>query len=120
MKTPIIDVHAHIFSARDIPLKGYLKSRGDEGGLEKTMRRVIPFITACIRKRPCTHENHTCKCRSCKLLLEILYKLMGRMGRQYRKWADTLSKEVTDIAKELVETYDKDGIDLYVNKVLDY
>ncbi|MGB3340730.1 MAG: amidohydrolase family protein, partial [bacterium] len=41
-------------------------------------------------------------------------------GRQYRKWADTLSKEVTDIAKELVETYDKDGIDLYVNKVLDY
>jgi len=120
MKKPIIDVHTHIFSARDIPLKGYLKSRGDEGKLEKIMRDVIPFIAACIRKRPCTHEKHTCKCRSCKLLLQFLYKLMGRMGRQYRQWADTLSKEVTDIAKELIETYDKDGIDLYINKVLDY
>ena len=120
MKAPIIDVHAHIFSARDIPLKGYLTSRGDEGGLEKAMRQVIPFISACIRRRPCSHEQHTWKCWACKLVLEILYKLMGRMGQQYRKWARTLGKEVTDIAKEMVETYDKDKIDLYVNKVLDY
>jgi hypothetical protein len=120
MKTPIIDVHSHIFSARDIPLKGYLISRGDEGGLEKAMRRFIPFIAACIRKRPCAPGERTCSCRTCRLLLEILYKLMGRMGKQYGQWAETLSKEVTEIAEELIATYDKDGIDLYINQVLDY
>lgn len=119
-KTPIIDMHAHIFSARDIPLKGYLRSRGDEGKLEKIMRDVIPFIAACIRRRPCARKTHTWKCWACKLVLELLYKFMGRMGQQYRKWAATLSKEVIDIAKELIETYDKDKIELYVNKVLDY
>ena len=32
---PIIDVHAHIFCAKDIPLKGYLLSRNYEEKLLK-------------------------------------------------------------------------------------
>ncbi len=48
---PIIDVHAHIFSARDIPLKGYLKSRRYTKFRERLFGPIIiPIIAKCLRK----------------------------------------------------------------------
>lgn len=116
--TPIIDIHAHVFSARDIPLKGYLRSRRDEGGIERWMRDMIPTVTKCIRKKPCEKEEQKFVANiGCKLTMGIVYLLFGM---QYRKWVETLSKEVIDITEELVRTYQKDNIDLYVPLVIDY
>ena len=109
---PIIDVHAHIFSAKDIPLRGYLLSRKSKTFMEKCLGPIlIPSIAKCIRRRE--HPRRFI----CKLALTIVYAIMGK---QYRKWADTLSKQVVDIASEMVDTFQKDGIDLYVPLMIDY
>jgi predicted TIM-barrel fold metal-dependent hydrolase len=43
------------------------------------------------------------------------------MGDGYRRWAEILAKaEVADVAKAMLDTYDKDGIDLYVPLMIDY
>lgn len=118
---PIIDVHEHIFNARDIPLKGYLFSRKDEGAMERWLRRFIPFVIYCIRVIPISKKKEKIyKKILCKLVLDTLFLIMGNQGRQYRIWAKTLSRKVIYIAKEMIKTYDKDGIDLYVPLMIDY
>jgi hypothetical protein len=111
---PIIDIHAHTFRGRDIPLRGYLLSRRYEEWYIKLLAPILFRIIAnCIRKAPAEKKGPMCG-----LVLELVY---GYMGQGYRKWADIMSlDEVADIAKKLVETYDKDGIELYVPLMIDY
>ena len=115
---PIIDVHSHIFNAGDIPLKGYLMSRKFGEITDYIAKPIIPVIAKCLRDQ--LDPNITKGFYggiSCVVALNIAYKIMGK---QYKKWALSLSKEVIEIAEELVETFEMDKIDLYVPLVIDY
>jgi predicted TIM-barrel fold metal-dependent hydrolase len=119
---PIIDIHAHIFNAMDIPLKGYLLSRRDKKGLEGIMIPVLGGrLAACLRRKLKPQESKNIfddiKTIACNATMEFVYAFLGEA---YRSWAETLSKEVIDITSELVETFEKDEINLYVPLVIDY
>ncbi len=109
---PIIDVHAHVFRGRDIPLKGYLLSRRYEEWYIRLLAPILfSVIARCIRRE----EKSPILCG---LVLELVYKYLGQ---GYRRWAAILSKkEVAEIAQELVETFAPGGIQLYVPLMIDY
>ena len=110
---PVIDVHSHIFSAKDIPVRGYLRSRKSKQFAERAVGpALIPAISECIRK-PDSEQKYM-KCRMALGLLHLI------MGRHYHGWATTLSKEIPHIVKELFDTYDHAGIDLYVPLMIDF
>jgi predicted TIM-barrel fold metal-dependent hydrolase len=111
---PIIDIHTHIFRGKDIPLKGYLLSRDYD---QWTIRLLAPIlfsiIARCIRR---TERER--KGLLCGLMLKLVY---AYMGEGYRRWSEVLSKsEISDITQTLIDTFDKDGIDLYVPLMIDY
>ena len=113
---PIIDVHTHIFRGRDIPLKGCLLSRRYE---EWYIRLLAPLlfsvIAKCVRREKLATEKTG---PVCGLVQNLVYKYMGP---GYRRWADILSlTEVADVARELINTYEKDGIALYIPLMIDY
>jgi predicted TIM-barrel fold metal-dependent hydrolase len=119
----IIDVHAHIFNARDIPLEGYLCSREPITLIEKLSDSLglrfilIKLIAKCIRRELHPEKNkHLFSNVNCGLVRAFIYLFM----RQYLQWVDTLSKDVIDITKEMVDTFEKDKIDLYVPLMIDY
>jgi len=110
---PVIDVHSHIFCAKDIPVKGYLLSRKSKQFAEKVIGpALIPAISECIRK-PDSEQKYM-KCRMALGLFRLI------MGDHYHNWAMTLSKSIPDIVKELFDTYDSAGIDLYVPLMIDF
>jgi predicted TIM-barrel fold metal-dependent hydrolase len=110
---PVIDIHAHVFRGRDIPLKGFLLSRKYEWYIKLLAPILFRIIAKCIRREGTQESRFTCG-----LLLEAVY---AYMGQGYRRWAEVLSlQEVTDVALRMVETFDKDGIDLYVPLMIDY
>ena len=111
---PIIDVHEHVFRGRDIPLKGFLLSRPYTEWYIRLLAPILfSIIAKCIRKERVERRGFVCG-----LLLELVYKYMGQ---GYRRWAEILSiEEVADIALRMVQTFDKDGIDLYVPLMIDY
>lgn len=114
---PIIDVHAHIFNARDIPLKGYLLSRDYKKVIKILLHIPISFVARCIRRKLNPKKRGFLYNALCKLTLNCIYLFMGK---QYRLWANTLSKRVREITSEMITTYQKDKIDLYVPLVIDY
>jgi len=114
----IIDVHAHIFNAMDIPLKGYLLSRKFDGLLAHLAQYLIPLLASYIRGRLNPGKKNI-----------VIQKLLGPIalqiackfvGKEYKKWSETLSKQVVDVTSEMVQTFEKDGIDLYVPLMIDY
>jgi predicted TIM-barrel fold metal-dependent hydrolase len=108
--TPVIDVHAHMFSARDIPIFGYLRSRESEALLEKLLSwLLVRPLARCLAKTPDTRGA------LCNVMLELLSAMMGG---QYQEWARTLSYDGEDIAMELVDTFRE--IDLFVPLMIDY
>jgi predicted TIM-barrel fold metal-dependent hydrolase len=115
---PIISVHEHIHNARDIPLKGYLKSRKFTGWLKILSTCFIPGIAKCLRRKldPLKKNKNLGK-KWCCFLMWVAEKALGK---PYRSWGDTLSKEVIEIAEEMIETFHKDGIQLYVPLMIDY
>ncbi len=114
---PVIDVHTHIFSAKDIPLKGYLLSRKYEGIIIKNLSKVvIPWIARCIRNKKENDKKFFSRLK-CRLMMEIVKTVMGK---GYVKWGDTLSKDVVIIAKKMIETYSDDGTDLFIPLMIDY
>ena len=121
---PTIDVHAHIFNARDIPLEGYLRSREPVTGIEKVLSSVglksvlIPAIAKYIREknRRWREQDLDTDRTIGEIALEVGCAILGK---EYKQWADTLSKEVTQIAEEMANAY-KDQIDLYVPLMIDY
>jgi hypothetical protein len=111
---PVIDVHAHIFNARDIPLKGYLLSRKYEGIVQYAAPILIPIVARCIRRRLNPEKKNRWLCT---LAIQTAYAIMGK---QYGEWGDTLSKKVADITIQMMDTFEKDGIDLFVPLMIDY
>ena len=111
---PVIDIHAHIFNAMDIPLKGYLQSRNYEGIVKFFAPVLIPVVARCIRRRLDPKKKTKFLCQ---IAIAVAYAIMGR---QYGEWGDTLSKKVVDITIQLIDTYQKDGIDRYVPLMIDY
>jgi predicted TIM-barrel fold metal-dependent hydrolase len=110
---PVIDVHAHTFRGKDIPLKGFLLSRRYEWYIELLGPILFSVIAKCVRR-----ERAEKRGLLCGLALELVYKYMGQ---GYRRWADILSiEEVADVAAKMIETFDKDGIDLYIPLMVDY
>ena len=95
--TSVIDVHAHVFNARDIPIMGYLKSRRSKQVLERLLSwLLVPRLCRCLDKEPKKRGGW------CNLMLEVVSAMMGG---QYREWARTLSYDAVDIATELVESF---------------
>jgi predicted TIM-barrel fold metal-dependent hydrolase len=114
----IIDVHAHIFNAKDIPLKGYLLSRKYDGILKHFAKPLIPILASYIRRKLEPDKKNAGiqnALGSSALALACLF-----LGKEYKRWAETLSKEVVDIVAEMVTTFQKDRIDLYVPLMIDY
>jgi len=116
---PVIDVHAHIFNAMDIPTKGYLLSRSDKGWVMRILTRMLaPFIARCIRRKISPRIKRNIFFDTlCKLAMIPVYWIMGK---QYREWAAVLSEQVVNVTSEMVNTYKKDQIDLYVPLVIDF
>jgi len=111
---PVIDVHAHVFRGKDIPLKGFLLSRRYE---EWTITLLGPIlfsiIARCLRRGRAQRKGPLCG-----RMLELVYQYMGQ---GYRRAAEILAmEEVADIADKLVKTFDKDGVELYVPLMIDY
>jgi hypothetical protein len=80
-ETPVIDVHAHVFNARDIPILGYLRSRKGKAVLEQLLAGILtPHISRCLDKAPKERGS------LCNLILEVLSAMLGG---QYREWART-------------------------------
>ena len=111
---PIIDIHAHTFRGKDIPLRGYLLSRKYEEWYIKLLAPILfSVIVKCVRRAPAERRGPVCG-----LALELVYSYMGE---GYRRWAEVLSmEEMADIASELVETYSKDNIQLHVPLMVDF
>jgi predicted TIM-barrel fold metal-dependent hydrolase len=108
---PVIDVHEHIFRGRDIPLRGYLLSREYE---EWYIRLLAPILFTIIEKA----IRGEIKGFLPELVLNAAEKYMGE---GYRRWAEILSiQDVGKIAAELMATYQKDGIGLYIPLMIDF
>lgn len=112
-----IDVHAHIFCAKDIPLKGYLLSRKYEEKVQKWLAPLfIPAVANCIRKKAEKSDRLIFR-----LIYTIVMKLVGScMGKPYVEWGEALAKDIEAITCELVETFQPDAIELFVPLMIDY
>jgi predicted TIM-barrel fold metal-dependent hydrolase len=113
---PIIDVHEHIFSARDIPVKGYLYSR-KYTTFVKFIGRTLHFFSLLawvIRRK--THRRRK------DLLYTFLVGLAGlAMGVNLRRWADILSLgSVVKINRLMLEIFQGNDTALYTPLMLDY
>jgi predicted TIM-barrel fold metal-dependent hydrolase len=111
---PVIDVHAHVFRGRDIPLKGFLLARRYPEWYITVFGPVLfSIIARCIRKGGSKDKGLLCG-----RVLNLVYRYMDD---GYRRTADILSEDkLADIAAKLVETFDKDEIELYVPLMIDY
>jgi predicted TIM-barrel fold metal-dependent hydrolase len=108
---PVIDVHEHIFRGRDIPLRGYLLSREYA---EWYIRLLAPILSTIIEKA----IRGEMKGILANLVLDVAEKYMGS---GYRRWVQILSmRNVGDITKKLMETFQKDQIQLYVPLMIDF
>jgi predicted TIM-barrel fold metal-dependent hydrolase len=107
----VIDVHAHVFRGRDIPLKGYLLSRTYP---EWYVRALAPLLFTVI-------EN-AIRGESRGLLVDLVKRLTYLYtGKGYRRWADILSlADMRDITKEMIADFRKDRIALFVPLMVDY
>ncbi len=111
---PIIDVHAHVFRGKDIPLKGFLLARRYEQWYIRLLGPILfSIIARCIRR-----GGSQGKGLLCGPMLNLVYQYMGD---GYRRTAEILAMDdVADIAAKLVRTFDRDGIELYVPLMIDY
>jgi predicted TIM-barrel fold metal-dependent hydrolase len=113
---PIIDIHEHIFRARDIPVKGYLYSRKYEGipGFLVRFFRLPSLLAFCIRRGQRRGRFGP--------FASFLIRLASAVGGEdYRTWARVLSlPDVEQVAARLQETFQGDRIDLFVPLMIDY
>ena len=114
----IIDVHTHTFNAMDIPLKGYLLSRKYKGILKHLAPLLIPGIAACIRgKVDSANKKNLFHRIFGPVALEFVCRIFGK---EYKNWSKTLSKNIADLTSEMIETFEKDNIGLYVPLMIDF
>jgi predicted TIM-barrel fold metal-dependent hydrolase len=108
---PVIDIHAHVFRGRDIPLKGYLLSRSYP---EWTIRLAAPLIFT-ILENAIRGESHG-------FIVDLVKRLaFAYTGKGYRRWADILSLgDMAEIAQQMVDTFKQDRTGLFVPLMIDY
>jgi predicted TIM-barrel fold metal-dependent hydrolase len=108
---PVIDVHAHVFRGRDIPLKGYLLSRSYP---EWYIRMLAPLLFTVI-------EN-AIRGESRGWLVDLVKRIaFAYTGAGYRRWADILSLEdMRDVSAQLIESLKQDRISLFVPLMVDF
>jgi predicted TIM-barrel fold metal-dependent hydrolase len=108
---PVIDLHAHVFRGRDIPLRGYLLSREYP---EWYIRLFAPVLFRILERAICDDGRGA--------LIQFVKNLaVAYMGEGYRRWVDTLSlKDLGVITAKLIRTYRKDGVELFVPLMIDY
>jgi predicted TIM-barrel fold metal-dependent hydrolase len=107
---PVIDVHAHIFNADDIPILGYLRSRRSNSFSET----ILSWMAA----RPllkCVATEPDARSVLCRILLSIAGAVVGK---GYVAWAETLPQDQIDICSELIDDYPK--VDLFVPLMIDF
>lgn len=122
--TPVIDVHAHIFNAMDIPAEGYLRSRRSEKrklDVEYLLGfipgpQLFNYIAEPMRERCITRKLN-------KGEKGIIYKYLLRILSKFKKeelsdWEESLANDVETIASDLVGTWKE--INLYVPLMIDY
>jgi predicted TIM-barrel fold metal-dependent hydrolase len=108
---PVIDIHAHVFRGRDIPLKGYLLSRDYP---EWYIRLISPILFGILERAICGEGRSF-------IFAYVKNLAVTYMGEGYRRWADTLSlKDLGVITAKLIRTYRKDGIELFVPLMIDF
>lgn len=118
--TPVIDVHAHVFSAQDIPLDGYLRAREPVRGFDRFLFDILqqlnlkPSVVGLVANM--IREKQLDSKALVPTLLKATISLL--LGKQYLKWARTISGQVKDIAAEMERAYP--GIHLYVPLMIDY
>ncbi len=118
---PIIDVHAHVFNATDIPLEGYFRSRrSDSRFVDQVLSffgpLLYPYLADRMRERCITRMLNQ---KEMGFLYGATLRLAAVLQReQCRQWEETLSKSVELIARELVDTYP--DVDLFVPLMIDY
>lgn len=118
----IIDVHSHIFNAKDLPIRGYLKRRFEFKGVRGILFDIAIFdsLVSCLRHnweiivdygdgKP---ENHSPK------IIEAIIKEAGYEG--LIDWGILLSKERTSIVEELLEFSNPFNVDLHTPLVTDF
>lgn len=108
---PVVDLHAHVFRGRDIPLRGYLLSREYPEGY---IRLFAPILFRILERAICDDGRGA--------VIQFVKNLaVAYMGEGYRRWADTLSlKDLGVVTSQLIRTYRKDGIELFVPLMIDY
>jgi predicted TIM-barrel fold metal-dependent hydrolase len=108
---PVIDVHAHVFRGRDIPLRGYLLSRPYP---EWWVRLAAPLIFTVIEK--------AIRGESRGFFVELVKRLAyAYTGPGYKLWADILSlNDMGEITQCLIDAFQQDRISLSVPLMVDY
>jgi len=109
--TPVIDVHAHVFRGRDIPLKGYLLSRTYPEWYIRLLAPVL-FTVIEIAVRGESHGWFV------DLVKQIAF---AYTGKNYRLWADILSQgDMGEITHRMFRAFTKDRIELSVPLMVDF
>jgi predicted TIM-barrel fold metal-dependent hydrolase len=109
--TPVIDIHAHVFRGRDIPLKGYLLSRTYPEWYVRLLAPVLfTVIEAAVRG-----ESHGW---FVNLVKQVTF---AYTGKNYRHWADILSLgDMGETTRLMFNEFKQDRIDLSVPLMVDF
>ncbi|NQT23916.1 amidohydrolase family protein [candidate division KSB1 bacterium] len=122
---PIIDIHTHLFSALDIPIEGYLRSRRSEKSTLSNPEyianffpgpQIFKYLADRMRERVITRQIKKDKLGPFyKFLLCVFEKIMEQ---HIREWEDSLTKTLARNASDLQKIWPK--VDLYIPLVIDY
>jgi predicted TIM-barrel fold metal-dependent hydrolase len=112
--TITIDIHDHIFSGRDLPLRGYLLSRRFDEWYIRLFAPILLTLLANYVRREGSDSIRPLE-RAC---MEFAYQYLGQ---GYRKWVKILSlRDASEIARQMIDTYQKDLVDLFVPLMIDF
>jgi predicted TIM-barrel fold metal-dependent hydrolase len=126
MSSPIIDVHAHIFSALDIPIEGYLLSRRSERRLGVfldpfisifPMPQLFGYVAKRARERCVTRLLDKDSKRG-KFYTLILWLYGVAAGQRFLDWEDSLSSCSEKNTDRLIDTWP--DVDLFTPLMIDY
>ena len=123
MNPLVIDVHAHIFNALDIPIEGYLRSRrAGNTGIEKWLHPFVgpilfPYVADGMRDKCAAGEVQRPPEKDPAYGLSVRL-LDSANADRLRSWEATLTRSVDQIVDEMLETYPK--IDLFIPLMIDY
>jgi len=146
MATPIVDIHCHVFTGKDIPLRGFLRNNGVPDVLARLVDRVVQGgapdeafaaagLAATTEPPEAVLDDIIRRARLedpelDALIQAELLKVSEVAGlnpvdwfngaRRYVKWALLLREDWPAITDKMIDTYDKDKVDLYTPAMVDF